>query len=94
MTKITDNGYRFSPEIIHQSIWLYLRFALRDRDVEDLLDERGIANSYETIRRWVNYFEPIIAERYFRPMLKVLANAPAQLRRQCVAAGQSGKCYD
>src|SRR5271166_3961606 len=50
--------YRFPPEIIHQAIWLYLRFTLSFRDVEDLLAERGIAISYETIRRWVNHFGP------------------------------------
>jgi hypothetical protein len=47
--------------IIHQAIWLYLRFTLSFRDVEDLLAQRGIAISYETIRRWVNHFGPIIA---------------------------------
>src|SRR5208282_5015412 len=51
------------PEIIHQAIWLYLRFALSFRDVEDLLAERGIAVSYETVRRWVNHFGPTIAAR-------------------------------
>ena len=61
MTKISYSGYRFPPEIIHQAIWLYLRFTLSLRDVEDLLAERGIAISYETIRRWVNHFGPIIA---------------------------------
>ena len=54
MTKISYSGYRFPPEIIHQAIWLYLRFTLSYRDVEDLLAERGIAISYETVRRWVN----------------------------------------
>src|SRR5271157_1034351 len=48
------SGYRFPREIIHQAIWLYLRFTLSFRDVEDLLAERGIAISYETVRRWVN----------------------------------------
>src|SRR5271165_6065626 len=61
MTKISYSGYRFPPEIIHQAIWLYLRFTLSLRDVEDLLAERGIAVSYETVRRWVNHFGPIIA---------------------------------
>src|SRR5271154_827295 len=51
MTKISYSGYRFPPEIIHQAIWLYLRFTLNFRDVEDLLAERGIAVSYETVRR-------------------------------------------
>ena len=61
MNKISYNGYRFPPEIIQQAIWLYLRFTLSLRDVEDLLAERGIMVSYETIRRWVNHFGPLIA---------------------------------
>jgi transposase-like protein len=61
MKKISYAGYRFPPEIIQQTIWLYLRFTLSFRDVEDLLAERGITVSYETIRRWVNHFGPMIA---------------------------------
>src|SRR5580692_3104902 len=61
MKKISYRGYRFPPEIIHQAIWLYLRFTLNLRDVEDLLAERGIMVSYETVRRWVNHFGPMIA---------------------------------
>jgi putative transposase len=61
MKKISYRGYRFPPEIIHQAIWLYLRFTLSLRDVEDLLAERGIMVSYETVRRWVNHFGPMIA---------------------------------
>jgi putative transposase len=61
MTKISYSGYRFPPVIIHQAIWLYLRFTLSFRDVEDLLAERGIVVSYETVRRWVNHFGPTIA---------------------------------
>ena len=52
---------RFPSEVIHQAFWLYLRFTLSFRDVEDLLAERGIVVSYETIRRWVNHFGPMIA---------------------------------
>ena len=66
MTKISYAGYRFPPEIIHQSIWLYLRFTLSFRDVEDLLAERGIEVSYETVRRWVNHFGPLIAAQLRR----------------------------
>ena len=61
MKKISYSGYRFPPEIIHQAIWLYLRFSLSFRDVEELLAERGITVSYETVRRWVNHFGPLIA---------------------------------
>jgi hypothetical protein len=56
MTKISYSGYRFPPEIIQQAIWLYVRFTLSFRDVEDFLAERGIFVSYETVRRWVNHF--------------------------------------
>src|ERR1700716_15728 len=61
MKKISYGGYRFPPEIIQQAIWLYLRFILSLRDVEDLLAERDITVSYESIRRWVIYFGPMIA---------------------------------
>jgi putative transposase len=61
MKKISYSGYRFPPEIIHQAIWLYFRFTLSFRDVEDLLADRGITVSYETVRRWVNHFGPMIA---------------------------------
>jgi len=61
MNKISYRGYRFRLEIIQQAIWLCLRFTLSLRDVEDLLAERGVAVSYETVRRWVNYFGPMIA---------------------------------
>ncbi len=44
--------HRFPPEIISHAVWLYHRFCLSFRDVEDLLAERGITVSYETIRRW------------------------------------------
>jgi hypothetical protein len=60
MIKISYSGYRFAPEIIQQAIWLYVRFTLSFRDVEDLLAERGITVSYETVRRWVNHFGPMI----------------------------------
>ena len=59
MTKIAGN--RFPPVIIQQAIWLYVRFTLSFRDVEDLLAERGISVSYETVRRWANHFGPKIA---------------------------------
>src|ERR1700678_4659539 len=61
MRKISYAGYRFPPEVIDHAIWLYLRFTLSLRDVEDLLAERGITVSYETVRRWVNHFGPMIA---------------------------------
>jgi hypothetical protein len=61
MRKISYDGYRFPLEIIQQAIWLYLRVTLSFRDVEDLLAERGVVVSYESVRRWVNHFGPTIA---------------------------------
>jgi len=55
------HGYRFPPEIISHAVWLYHRFCLSFRDVEDLLAERGTVVSYETIRRWCNKFRPAYA---------------------------------
>jgi hypothetical protein len=50
MSKISYAGYRFPPEIIQQASWLYLRFTLSFRDVEDLLAERGIFVSWASGR--------------------------------------------
>lgn len=54
-------GYRFPRSIISYAVWAYHRFALSLRDVEDLLAERGVTVSYETIRAWVGRFGPAIA---------------------------------
>ena len=60
-TKLLYHGYRFPPEIVSHAVWLYHRFCLSFRDVEDLLAERGIVVSYETIRSWCNKFGPAYA---------------------------------
>ena len=49
------HGYRFPPLIISHAVWLYHRFCLSFRDAEDLLAQRGITVSYETIRQWVGH---------------------------------------
>ena len=56
-------GYRFPPEIIARAVWLYHRFTLSFRDVEDLLAERNVTVSYETIRQWCLTFGPEYARR-------------------------------
>src|SRR5215216_3030206 len=61
MALISYSGYRFPRDVIQRAVWMYLRFTLSLRDVEDLLAERGIVVSYETIRRWVGSFGPAIA---------------------------------
>jgi putative transposase len=59
-------GHRFPPEIISYSVWVYHRFCLSFRDVEDLLAQRGIIVSYETIRIWCRKFGPGYARRLKR----------------------------
>jgi putative transposase len=64
MTKtLSYSGYRFPPDIIANGVWLYHRFTLSFRDVEDLLAERGVSVSYETIRQWCRNFGPRYARR-------------------------------
>ena len=57
------HGHRFPPEIIGYAVWVYHRFCLSFRDVEDLLAERGIIVSYEAIRQWCSKFGPDYARR-------------------------------
>ena len=52
---------RFPPEVIRYADWLYFRFTLSIRDVEELVAERGIIDSRESVRCWVNKFGPLIA---------------------------------
>jgi putative transposase len=64
-------GYRFPPEIIAHAVWLYFRFNLNFRDVEDLLAERGVFVSHETVRQWCTKFGAAFAaslrRRHARP---------------------------
>jgi transposase-like protein len=63
MPLLSYSGYRFPRDIIQRAVWMYLRFTLSFRDVEELLAERGIVVTYESIRRWVLTFGPVIARR-------------------------------
>ena len=69
MKRISYARHRFPPDVIRHAVWLYLRFTLSYRDVEDLLAERGLEVSNESIRRWVLKFGPAIARnlRSIRP---------------------------
>jgi len=66
MTTISFARHQFPPDIIRRAVWLYLRFTLSFRDVEELLAERGLDVSYETIRRWVLKFGPLFAKELRR----------------------------
>jgi transposase-like protein len=69
MKPISYARHRFPPDVIRHAVWLYLRFTLSYWDVEDLLAERGLTVSNESIRRWVLKFGPRIAKnlRTIRP---------------------------
>jgi putative transposase len=66
MAQLSYRRHRFPPPIIQHAIWLYLRFTLSYRDLEDLLAERGLEVSYETVRRWVLKFGATVAQRLRR----------------------------
>lgn len=63
---ISFKRHRFSPQIVAHAVWLYLRFNLSLREVEEMPLERGIDVSYETVRRWIAKFGPKIAGRLRR----------------------------
>ncbi len=69
MRRLSFKRHRFPPDIIRHSIWLYARFTLSYRDVEEMLAERGLDISYETVRRWFLKFGSTIAAnlRHARP---------------------------
>jgi len=56
-------GYRFPPEIISYCVWLYFRFSVSYRDIEELMAERGVVVTYETIRTWCYKFGQDYAKR-------------------------------
>jgi putative transposase len=66
MTTISFARHQFPPAIIRHAVWLYARFTLSYRDVEELLAERGLDVSYETVRRWVLKFGPLFARELRR----------------------------
>src|SRR5918912_185206 len=66
MQPISYRRHHFPPDVIRLAVWLYLRFTLSYRDVEDLLAERGLDISYETVRRWVLKFGALYARNLRR----------------------------
>ena len=66
MAEISYRRHRFPPAIIQHAVWVYLRFTLSYREVEELLGERGLDISYETVRCRVLKFGPVIRRRLRR----------------------------
>lgn len=60
---VSYKGYRFPAEVISHAVWLYHRFPLSYREVEELLFERGITVTYESIRTWCATFGPAYARQ-------------------------------
>ena len=61
MNKNAYRDHRFSPAMIQLTVWMYARFTLSLRDVEELLAERGLDISYESVRRWFLKFGQVYA---------------------------------
>ena len=81
-------SFKTSPEIIRLAVMLYVRFPLSLRNVEDLLHERGIEISHETVWFWWNRFGPMFAEVRCRPLFSpqpFQSEAPLLLTRQSQA---------
>ncbi len=66
MRPISFKRHRFPPDAIRHAVWLYFRFTLSIRDVEELMLQRGIEVSREAVRCWVNKFGPLIASNLRR----------------------------
>ena len=89
MAPISYSGYRFPRDVIQRAVWMYVRFTLNFRDVEDLLAERGIVVSYETIRRWVASFGPAIARRLRRGTLPRIRDGTST---KCSSGSAGDRC--
>ena len=92
-TPVTDNplsyvGYRFPPDVISYAVWLYYRFPLSLRMVEELPAARGIELTYETVRRWAVKFGLGIARRIRSAALA--RGGPARLVARCVRCSCAG----
>lgn len=75
MQPVSYARHRFPPEVIRHAIWLYLRFTLSHRDVEELLAERRLDVSYEIIRRWVVKFGPAVARNLSGAMYSIFSQS-------------------
>ncbi len=88
-SSISYKRHRFPPQIIAHAVWLYVRFNLSLREVEEMLLQRGFDVSYETVRRWVIKFGPAVARN-----LRQRQNRPGDVwHLDEVAVRISGRMY-
>jgi putative transposase len=69
---ISFRYFKSSPEIIQSTVLLYVRYSLSLRNVEEILAERGIDISYETVRFWWNRFGPLIANQLRKGVILIV----------------------
>src|SRR6266498_3471060 len=89
MAIISYRRHRFPPIVIQHAVWLYLRFTLSYRDVEEVLAERGLDISYESVRSWVLKFGPAIARALRRRRPRDPGSAPTGQARSRQAHAQA-----
>ncbi|MBB3454323.1 putative transposase [Rhizobium sp. BK313] len=77
---VSHKHHRFLPAVISHAVWLYVRFPLSLRLVEEMLLERGIAVSYETVRSWVKKFGP-----HYSGRAAIACNFAAACRRAALS---------
>ena len=105
--KASDSLYhrhRFPPEIISHCVWLYFRFSLSFRDVEELMSSRGVALTYETVREWCLKFgqtyanglrrkSPLSGDRWHLDEVFLKIKWTAQLPLACSRSGRRSTGY-
>ena len=89
MCNLSYHRHRFPAEVIQYAIWLYFRFPLSFRDVEDMLAERGIDVSYETVRRWALKFGAIIARKLRR---RLFGRTCGGISTKCLSPSTADSC--
>ena len=83
---VSYSRHRFPAVVISYAVWLYYRFCLSYRDVEELLAQRGIAVSYETIRRWCHKFGQSYANQLKRRFARAVALPNLEPDHPCICS--------
>ena len=88
MKPISFKRHRFPADVIRHAVWLYFRFSLSFRDVEEMLAQRGIEVSYETIRCWTIKLGPLIARRLKKRRCAPSPRGAVSLTLTCLHLGR------
>src|SRR5947207_3244187 len=104
MAEISYRRHRFPPVTIQHAVWLYLRFTLSYRDVEELLAERGLDISYETVRCWVLKFaritrgdrgfgDSLLEQAGFELLVPLATEATSERLHREICSGPRARCW-